>query len=73
MTQTTDNTGGIIIKQPIDTGGKPNITPDPNYELVPPQKKGIQCGQCGMKFDKDKAMGYVCSNNNCPVFIKATC
>lgn len=49
---------------------------DPNYDWIPPlpplmpanlaTKLGVQCGECGMKFDYDKAYGYACQNQRCP-------
>lgn len=47
---------------------------DGHYELVPPRSdaKGIQCGECGSKFDYGKAYGFVCGNINCPVQSKVT-
>jgi hypothetical protein len=56
--------------------GPQTFVPDNNYDLIPPQpqaKRGIQCGQCGMKFDHGKAYGFVCGNLTCPVQLKATC
>ncbi|HWV44161.1 hypothetical protein [Pseudorhodoplanes sp.] len=49
----------------------PTVERDPDYDFAPPitpptRKKGIQCGQCGMKFDYGQAYGYCCMNNNCP-------
>lgn len=52
------------------------ITPDPDYEFVPPIKRwpettrifrGRQCGECGMKFEYDKAYGYCCPRVACPM------
>lgn len=47
----------------------PEITPD-GYVIVPARKpviRGQQCGECGMKFDYNKAYGYVCPNPHCPM------
>jgi len=52
-----------------------NFTPDENYKLIPPlpkdggSKRGIQCGECGVKFDYGMGYGYCCMNNNCPLKI----
>jgi hypothetical protein len=49
---------------------------DPEYEWVPPTQgqsgmptggRGRQCGECGMKFDNNKAYGFCCSNMRCPM------
>lgn len=48
------------------------IEQDPDYDWRPaipepaPQPKGIQCGQCGMKFDYGKAYGFCCQHPRCP-------
>lgn len=54
-------------QQPTTTPSK--FTPDPAYDLVPDTavKKGAQCGRCGMKFDHNKAYGYVCGSPGCPM------
>lgn len=52
------------------------VKPDPDYDFVKPIediKRGIQCGECGMKFDYNQAYGYYCGNTRCPVQPKATC
>lgn len=53
------------------------IKPDPDYDFIPPLKpidgigpKGIQCGECGQKFDHYKVYGYVCGNSRCPIQLK---
>jgi len=48
------------------------IDTDEEYEMIPPLpwpngKKGIQCGECGMKFDHGTTYGYVCGNQRCPI------
>ena len=48
-----------------------HIEPDPEYDFTPPksespQKRGRQCGECGMKFEYGTAYGYCCPNSNCP-------
>lgn len=45
------------------------VIPDPEYDLIVPtaQKRGRQCGQCGMKFDYGVGYGYCCSSMNCPM------
>lgn len=52
---------------------KPKITDD-GYEIIePPQpRKGVQCGICGMRFDDNKAYGYWCSHQNCPIQMRVT-
>ena len=49
---------------------------DDGYEVVPPlpkiQVKGSKCGECGMKFDRGKAYGFVCPNMRCPMQSKIT-
>ena len=46
------------------------------YEIVRPlkmpQRKGIECGVCGMRFDDGKAYGYCCPQVNCPIQPKVT-
>jgi hypothetical protein len=50
------------------------ITPDPQYDRIEPlpahpmqaQKRGIQCGECGMKFEYGVSYGYACGNPRCP-------
>lgn len=51
------------------------IARDPEYDWVPPfpppmqppgVRKGLQCGECGMKFDYGIAYGYYCGNQRCP-------
>lgn len=40
------------------------------YRIIksaPLKEKGIQCGLCGMRFDHNKAYGFVCLNGNCPI------
>jgi hypothetical protein len=52
------------------------VTKDPDYDLIPPLQgatRGTQCGECGAKFDYDKAYGFVCGNLRCPVQLKTTC
>jgi hypothetical protein len=45
---------------------------DPDYTWVPPYapsrlSKGIQCGECGMKFEHNKSYGYACPRGiRCP-------
>jgi hypothetical protein len=47
------------------------VTPD-GYRIIPPLtetlERGIQCGQCGLRFDNGKAYGYACPSGRCPVF-----
>lgn len=50
-----------------------NVTPDPNYDFVAPllpqsflERKGRQCGVCGMKIDYGKVYGFACGNSKCP-------
>ncbi len=58
-----------------DGMGTPNR--DPDYDIIPPlpkpvkQKKGSQCGECGMKFDYNTAYGYCCQRDNCPTQFRA--
>jgi hypothetical protein len=62
--------------QMFPKAGPQTFVPDDNYELIPAQpvaKKGVQCGQCGMKFDHGKAYGFYCGNVNCQCQLKATC
>lgn len=46
------------------------VTPD-GYRIVrlpeAEQIKGVQCGKCHARFD-NKAYGYACGNQPCPVF-----
>lgn len=51
------------------------IERDPAYDwieplLEPPQNtnipRGMQCGQCGMKFEYGATYGYCCPNTRCP-------
>lgn len=50
------------------------VTPDKDYDFIEPirrlEKKGVQCGECGQKFDYDKAYGFVCNNIRCPIQLK---
>jgi hypothetical protein len=55
-----------------------DLTPD-GYRIIQPMpkndfedrlEKGVQCGQCGMKFDHGKTYGYYCPHQNCPVYMK---
>jgi hypothetical protein len=46
---------------------------DPEYDWIPPYsqpkrmvKKGLQCGECGMKFDYGTSYAYSCGNPQCP-------
>ena len=39
------------------------------YEIVPDRSRGLKCGRCGMRFDHDKAYGYVCSSGGCPMML----
>lgn len=48
---------------------------DPDYDWIPPlppmtphsaTKLGVQCGECGIKFEYGKAYGYACQNSRCP-------
>jgi hypothetical protein len=48
---------------------------DPDYDYVPPlpkpgqttwQRKGTQCGECGMKFEYGRSYGFCCANSRCP-------
>jgi len=52
-----------------------SVKPDPEYDYIKPlpqtepwgsQKKGTQCGECGMKFEYGKAYGFYCGNPRCP-------
>ena len=36
-----------------------------------PSQYTLQCSKCGMKLSG--VMGYVCADNDCPTFLKATC
>ena len=57
-----------------------DLTPD-GYRIIRPiekndfedlpVEKGIQCGECGMKFDHNKSYGYACQNSRCPIQMKA--
>ena len=43
------------------------------YDIIKPletNRKGIQCGKCGMRFDDGKVYGYWCSRDGCPVQLK---
>lgn len=61
-----------------DVPKMPGIVPDDNYTLIPKRpdptamNKGIQCGECGMKFDRDTANGFCCGNTNCPIQTRIT-
>jgi hypothetical protein len=50
---------------------KSGVERDLDYDYVAPiqqspVKKGVQCGECGMKFDYGTAYGYCCMNARCP-------
>ena len=55
---------------------------DPDYDWIPPiqdqrhpwalKKVGVQCGECGMKFEYGKAYGYACCNSRCPRGVRAS-
>jgi hypothetical protein len=47
---------------------RPHIPYDP---LLPTTWQKPHCPKCGMYLDK--VMGYVCGDNHCPTFMKATC
>ena len=53
----------------------PFIPQRPPYEYNPlfptVSQTKPQCSKCGMYLDK--VMGYVCGDNHCPTFMKATC
>jgi hypothetical protein len=45
---------------------------DEQYDWIPPRtlgsnKRGMQCGQCGMKFEYGKSYGYSCGSNLYPI------
>lgn len=44
------------------------------YIIVPPiqEIKGYKCGECGIKFEPNKAYGYVCNNDKCPMQVRIT-
>lgn len=47
---------------------------DEGYEIIPPLKpnrKGVKCGKCLLKFDDGVAYGYWCPNMDCPIMVKA--
>jgi hypothetical protein len=48
---------------------RPHIPYNPLFPTVSQTKP--QCSKCGMYLDK--VMGYVCGDNHCPTFMKATC
>ena len=56
--------------------GPQTFVPDDNYDLIQPKpsasKKGVQCGQCGMKFDYGTAYGFCCGNINCPCQVRVS-
>lgn len=49
------------------------IDPDSNYVFIEPRpdpaqaKMGVQCGECGIKFEFGQSYGYCCPHNNCPM------
>jgi hypothetical protein len=43
----------------------------PYNPLLPTTWQKPQCPKCGMYLDK--VVGYVCGDNHCPTFMKATC
>jgi hypothetical protein len=50
------------------------ISIDPEYDFVPPLKpewasvkRGVQCGECGVKFDYGLTFAYCCDNVRCPL------
>lgn len=46
----------------------------PKRRELPKPPKGVQCGECGMRFEHGKTYGYVCMNHNCPMgFGPITC
>ena len=47
------------------------VNRDPEYDFIPPLysgavKKGVQCGECGIKFDYGQTYGFCCQNPKCP-------
>ena len=48
-----------------------NMPEEDGYTVIPPlpkPPKGVKCGQCGIRFDHGKSYGYVCYNDQCPLF-----
>jgi len=59
---------GRTWEYPQLSGG---VERDRDYDWVPPiqeshAKRGMQCGQCGMKFEYGQAYGYCCMHPQCP-------
>jgi len=55
---------------------KREITPD-GYLVIKdtapqPIIRGVQCGQCGMKFEYNQGYGFSCQHSNCPMNYKVT-
>lgn len=46
------------------------------YEVIPPRpenvRKGIKCGECGMRFDDGVSYSYYCPNERCPIFSRVS-
>lgn len=58
-------------KKKAEELGVPLIPPLPNkYQTIRTDTIAV-CGQCGLEIKQ--IMGYVCSQSNCPVFLKVTC
>lgn len=64
-----------LLKQNEQIQPPPFNPPKPPYEYNPllptVWQTKPQCRKCGMYLDK--VMGYVCGDNHCPTFMKATC
>lgn len=63
--------GYIVRKDGVQEIRVSNILRDPDYDLLPPiseaqRPKGVQCGECGVKFDYGVSYGYHCGNGRCP-------
>lgn len=52
-------------------------TIDDGYLVIPPRDKpkapkGVQCGACGMRFDRGTAYFFSCSKSDCPIQLRPT-
>ena len=56
-----DNNDGIPIIMPYQ---------NPKFDINKPIAK---CGICGFVVRPNESFGYVCGNNDCPIFPNVTC
>ena len=76
MTRRTCTHGPQWIADEIRKAEKMTDKTDDGYEIVPPlsdpARKGVKCGECGMKFEDGKAYGFVCPSPRCPIQMRVT-